>query len=197
MLAGLGGSHITAQTDSGHPGASDKFRRQAMPPRRPRPRRRMPAAQAAPVVSTAMVEPSEPEQIVTLTNGDLIFHFTSHGGGLKTVSLRDYPAIISRTSETDLKTNLATLNDRAPVRSWPCWAQTRRATIISTYSKWRHRHRRKNAGQRFARGQGIRMIAAPIIFSPPKSAWKTRPPSAAIPAREVVVGTATAIGPAG
>ena len=60
--------------------------------------------------SAPLVLPSGPEQTLTLTNEDLIFHFTSHGGGLKTVSLRKYPAIISRTSDTSIETNMAALN---------------------------------------------------------------------------------------
>ena len=58
--------------------------------------------------------PSAPEQTLTVTNEDLIFQFTSHGGGLKTVWLRKYPAIISRTGDTSAQTNMATLNAKAP-----------------------------------------------------------------------------------
>ncbi len=51
------------------------------------------------------------EQLVVVTNGTSVLTFTSHGGGLKEVGLRKYPAIISR----DRKTNsgpqaVATLN---------------------------------------------------------------------------------------
>jgi hypothetical protein len=69
----------------------------------------MPAANSAP-----QVPPSAPERTLAVTNEDLIFQFTSRGGGLKTVWLRKYPAIISRTGETSLETNMAALNTAAP-----------------------------------------------------------------------------------
>jgi hypothetical protein len=71
-------------------------------------------AEPAPAPATPLVLPSGPEETLTLTNEDLIFHFTSHGGGLKWISLRNYPAIISRTRDTFTETNMAALNGKAP-----------------------------------------------------------------------------------
>lgn len=69
-----------------------------------------PAAGAA---TNAPLRPitSATEQLVVVTNAESVFTFTSHGGGLKSVALQKYPAIISK----DRKTNsgpqmLATLN---------------------------------------------------------------------------------------
>src|ERR1019366_684386 len=44
--------------------------------------------------SAPLVLPSSPEHTLSVTNEYLIAQFTSHGGGLKTVSLRKYPAVI-------------------------------------------------------------------------------------------------------
>ena len=60
-----------------------------------------------------MVEPSGPEQIVTVSNENLIWHFTSHGGGLKTIELKDYPAVVARGHQ--MSNNFAGLNSKAPV----------------------------------------------------------------------------------
>ena len=66
------------------------------------------------VYSSPMVMPAGPEKTLVLSNEDLIFNFTSHGGGLKTVSLQHYPAVISRTGSTKFETNMVTLNLKAP-----------------------------------------------------------------------------------
>jgi YidC/Oxa1 family membrane protein insertase len=58
---------------------------------------------------------SAPEQIVTVSNADLIWHFTSRGGGLKDVDLAHYPALIRRGADPASETNLASLNRNAPL----------------------------------------------------------------------------------
>ncbi len=57
-----------------------------------------------PVISAA-------EQLVVLTNGNSVFTFTSHGGGLKEIGLRKYPALISAKTRTNAAARgVATLN---------------------------------------------------------------------------------------
>src|SRR5580704_11164819 len=51
-----------------------------------------PGSPAAREAVPARTEPSAPEQILTISNADLIWHFTSRGGGLKQVDLIHYPA---------------------------------------------------------------------------------------------------------
>jgi YidC/Oxa1 family membrane protein insertase len=63
----------------------------------------------------AVAQPSAPEQILTVSNQNLIFHFTSHGGGLKTVELTNYQALVGRTNGMDGDDNLASLNLNAPL----------------------------------------------------------------------------------
>ncbi len=76
-----------------------------------------PVAQGAAAISTTVpVRPitSVAEQLIVITNGESVFTFTSHGGGVKEIGLKKYKAIISR----DRKTNsgpqaVATLNSGA------------------------------------------------------------------------------------
>ena len=77
----------------------------------------MPAAQApAPAAAPAARKgpPAGPEETLTVSNADLIWHFTSRGGGLKTVDLTKYPAAVSPPSARTAKTSAATLNQNAP-----------------------------------------------------------------------------------
>jgi YidC/Oxa1 family membrane protein insertase len=64
----------------------------------------------------ARTEPSAPEQTLTISNADLIWHFTSRGGGLKEVDLTHYPAVIRRPGLPAPESNmLASLNHNAPL----------------------------------------------------------------------------------
>jgi YidC/Oxa1 family membrane protein insertase len=63
--------------------------------------------------SATPFDPNAPEQILTVTNEEAIYTFTSHGGGLKSVQLRQYPAV---TREKKVTTNAyASLNAGASV----------------------------------------------------------------------------------
>lgn len=76
------------------------------------------AAPDAPVVAVAATAlPARgPEKFVTLETEKAIYTFTSHGGGIKQIGLKDYPAIACAT-EAEIKhdTHLATLNTNAPL----------------------------------------------------------------------------------
>jgi YidC/Oxa1 family membrane protein insertase len=73
------------------------------------------------VPSTAPVysfDTNTPEQTVVLTNKRARYTFTSRGGGLKLVELLDFPETISarwKIENTALSNGVATLNTRAPV----------------------------------------------------------------------------------
>jgi YidC/Oxa1 family membrane protein insertase len=145
--------------------------------------------------SAPLIAPSEPEQTLTLTNADLIFHFTSHGGGLKTISLRKCPAIISRTSDTSMETNMAALNSTAPV---PILALLGKDAQGDNYFHLTQNGRVVTAEKTLP--NGLRLvkefdIGTNYLFT---ARLRLENPSAqplTIPAREVVVGTATPIGP--
>jgi YidC/Oxa1 family membrane protein insertase len=75
------------------------------------------AIPAAPTTAPALeVNPSVPEQLLVLTNGDARYTFTSHGGALKQVELVDYPeTVAARRGHPPQTAGLATLNAKAPV----------------------------------------------------------------------------------
>jgi YidC/Oxa1 family membrane protein insertase len=83
------------------------------------------AEPAPPVISSAAPSPSvpgfslptnAPEQILTLTNGNARYVFTSRGGGIKSVGLLGYPETITPRWKKNSDTNaVSTLNAGAPV----------------------------------------------------------------------------------
>jgi YidC/Oxa1 family membrane protein insertase len=153
------------------------------------------AGPTAAAPSAPLVLPSGPEQTLTLTNEDLIFHFTSHGGGLKTVSLRKYPAIISRTSDTTVETNMAALNTKAPA---PVLALLGEDAQGDNYFNLTQNGRVVSAEKTLA--NGLRLvkefdIGSNCLFTARLRLENTSAQPLKIPAREVVAGTATPIGP--
>ena len=70
---------------------------------------------APPARELARAPSSAPERILTVSNADLIWHFTSRGGGLKEVDLIGYPAVILRHALPPSETRLASLNHNAPL----------------------------------------------------------------------------------
>jgi YidC/Oxa1 family membrane protein insertase len=153
------------------------------------------AAGATVTPPAPLVLPSEPEQTLTLTNEDLIFHFTSHGGGLKTVSLKKYPAIISRTAETTAETNMAALNIQAPA---PVLALLGNDAQGDNYFHLTQNGRMVTAEKTLA--NGLRLvkefdIGTNYLFTARLLLTNTSAQPLKIPAREVVVGTATPIAP--
>jgi YidC/Oxa1 family membrane protein insertase len=70
---------------------------------------------AAPTTGT-LVESEEPEELRTIENDILRLTFTSHGGGLKLVELKNYPESVACRNGNGFSTNkFATLNTKAPV----------------------------------------------------------------------------------
>ena len=63
-------------------------------------------------------DPSLPEETLSIENDDAIYTFTSHGGGLKAIELKHYPAKVI-CDEDEESSDLATLNSpaRVPVLS--------------------------------------------------------------------------------
>jgi YidC/Oxa1 family membrane protein insertase len=145
--------------------------------------------------AATLAMPSEPEQLLTLTNGDLIFQFTSHGGGLKTVSLRKFPAIISRTNTTTLETNMAALNSKAPA---PVLAFLGNDTQGDNFFHLTQNGPVVTAEKTLA--DGLRLvkefdIGTNYLFTARVRLENTSAHTNTIPERELVVGTATAVGP--
>lgn len=67
--------------------------------------------------AAAWVRPAEPEQLLTLDTDDARYTFTSYGGGLKTIELKEYHASVAcgRSGTSTNAAPLVKLNDGAPV----------------------------------------------------------------------------------
>jgi YidC/Oxa1 family membrane protein insertase len=78
-----------------------------------------PSTPSEPVMRAApsqpdLVEPREVEELLTLETDQARYIFTSHGGGLKAIELKNYPEVVGHKARRQA-TALATLNDQAPV----------------------------------------------------------------------------------
>ncbi len=60
-----------------------------------------------------VIQTNIPEELVTLTNENAIYTFTSRGGGIKEVHLLKYPELVSRRGKASKSTELASLNGGA------------------------------------------------------------------------------------
>jgi YidC/Oxa1 family membrane protein insertase len=149
----------------------------------------------ATVYSTATGLPAAPERTLTVSNEDLIFQFTSHGGGLKTVSLQHYPAVINRTGSTSSETNMVTLNLKAPapvlgllgddIQGNNDFALSRNGRIVTATKTLTN---------------GLRLdkefdISTNYLFTAHLRLENTSTKPLTIPDRQVVIGTATCIAP--
>jgi YidC/Oxa1 family membrane protein insertase len=152
-------------------------------------------APGSPLPAAARAEPSTPEQILTVSNADLIWHFTSRGGGIKDVDLVRYPAVIREKAVRGSQTKLASLNHNAPL---PVLAVTGRDmeengdfTLTRAGGVIRAERTMSN---------GLRVvkefeIGTNYLFKARVRLENTSTQALQVPGHEVVVGTATAIGP--
>jgi YidC/Oxa1 family membrane protein insertase len=147
-------------------------------------------------VASAPTEPSTPEHILTVSNADLIWHFTSRGGGMKDVDLTRYQAVIRPPGQPASESNrLAGLNHNAllPVLAVMGrelegdgeFALTRDGDTIRAEKTL---------------SNGLRVvkefeIGTNYIFKARVRLENTSSQPLPIPDREVVIGTATAMGP--
>ncbi|HEX3857170.1 MAG TPA: membrane protein insertase YidC [Verrucomicrobiae bacterium] len=66
-------------------------------------------------VSTPIFDTNAPEKLITVTNADAIYTFTSRGGGLQSIQLTKYPDSVPLRWKKEMATNgVATLNNHAP-----------------------------------------------------------------------------------
>jgi YidC/Oxa1 family membrane protein insertase len=152
-----------------------------------------PPSGAAP--APALKEPSAPERIVSVTNADLIWNFTSRGGGLKTVDLRNYPAVIQQGAATGTVTNPASLNENAPL---PVLALTGEA-LAGNDDYTLRREGTKVRAEKLLPG-GLRVVkefeaGTNYLFTGHLWLENTSSQPLRVPARNVIVGTGTATGP--
>jgi YidC/Oxa1 family membrane protein insertase len=160
-------------------------------------------AGAAPPVSIVApafsFDTNTPEQTIVLTNKRARYTFTSRGGGLKLVDLLDYPETISarwKIQNTTLSTGVATLNTRAPV---PVLAVLGDASLVGdgifTLTK-------TDDGVRAEKSftNGLRLVkefhlSSNFLVNASVRLENASDKPLALPAQELVVGTATPMGP--
>jgi len=150
---------------------------------------------ASPASGASLAAPAAPEQTLYLTNDDLVLQFTSRGGGLKTAALRNYPAVLKLSGSTPAGSNLAVLNAQAPA---PVLA------LLDNEAQGDNEfHLTRNGNTVTAEKtlpDGLRIIKQFEISTNYLFTGRLRFENATsqplkIPAREVVAGTATPIGP--
>jgi YidC/Oxa1 family membrane protein insertase len=159
----------------------------------------VPASPASPAatepVAAPRTEPAKPEQILTVSNADLIWHFTSRGGGMKDVDLIHYPAVILRPGQPAPETNkLAGLNLDVPLPVLAVmglelegdgeFALTRNGDTIRAEKTLSNGLR---VVKEFEIGTNYLFKARVLLENTSSQALR-------VPEREVVIGTARAIG---
>jgi YidC/Oxa1 family membrane protein insertase len=162
--------------------------------------REVPIAPTPTTVSTMAAPTStQPEVLLTASNSDLIFRFTSRGGGLKDIELRDtnYPAIVHAHGVMD-GSNYATLNHKAttPILAMSAVGWGGNDFELSRPSSNLVRAVRVlPGGLREVKEFNVGDIGTNYLFTANVRLENTSGAAVTIPEREVVTGTATAIGP--
>jgi YidC/Oxa1 family membrane protein insertase len=151
-------------------------------------------SQPALAPSSTLARPTAPEETLTVTNQDLIWHFTSRGGGLKAVDLRNYPAAVIPPSK-HAAPSLASLNQDAPTAVFSLvgdglepdddFALTRGDGTVRAEKTLTNGLR---VLKEFELGTNY-LFDARLLFE------NTGSQPLSVPARELIIGTATAIGP--
>ncbi|HEY3854698.1 MAG TPA: membrane protein insertase YidC [Verrucomicrobiae bacterium] len=134
-------------------------------------------------------------QIITVSNEDLTWHFTSDGGGLATVDLRKYPAVIKRPSKDSAPSSPASLNTNAEVPIF---------SLVGGGIQGDNDFTLTQSGQTIraekSLANGLRLIkefnlGTNCFFNATVSLQNTSSKPVMLPERELVIGTATAVGP--
>jgi YidC/Oxa1 family membrane protein insertase len=139
--------------------------------------------------------PTGPEQTVTLENDDLIFQFTSRGGGVKSIGLKKYPAVIRRSGPEPAEKNMAYLNASAPAPVLDLLGGDIQGDDNFQLVK---NGRTVTAEKTLASGLRVVKefeIGTNSLFTARVRYENTSAQAMKLPAREIVTGTATPIGP--
>jgi YidC/Oxa1 family membrane protein insertase len=136
-----------------------------------------------------------PEETLSVTNEDLICHFTSRGGGVKTVELREYPSAVIPPSKHARFSGLATLNRSAPTPVLSVIGGGLGAEDDYTLSGGNGTVRAEMTLDNGLRVSKEFDLGTNYLFNAQLSFENTGSQPLLLPGREVVIGTATAIGP--
>ncbi len=151
----------------------------------------------APAASATLVvpKPALSARIITVSNEDLIWHFTSDGGGLATVDLRHYPAVIERPSALLPPAGPASLNTNAPVPVLGLLGNGIQGDNDFTLTQTGQTIRAEKT-----LSSGLRLVkefdlGANCFFKARIFLQNTTSQPLVVPSHQVVIGTATAVGP--
>jgi YidC/Oxa1 family membrane protein insertase len=140
-----------------------------------------------------------PEVTLAVSNRDLVFHFTSRGGGLKEVALRNYHAVVRSSLPATDERNFATLNSKVPVPILATLGESAQEgddfTLTQPSNGIVRAERTLANGLRVVKEFNLGDSGTNFLFTAKIRLENTTSTSLPVPAREVVVGTATAIGP--
>jgi len=151
---------------------------------------------SAPEVVPARTESSKPEQILTVSNADLIWHFTSRGGGLKDVDVVHYPAVIRRPGLPAPETNaLASLNHNAPLPVLAIMGPELDGDGDFTLTRDGDTIRAEKTLTNGLRVVKEFVVGTNYLFKARVRLENTSGLPMKVPDRDVIIGTATAVGP--
>jgi YidC/Oxa1 family membrane protein insertase len=150
---------------------------------------------STPASTPVLVKPAMAHQIITVSNEDLIWHFSSDGGGLASVDLRKYPAVIKRPSAGSEPPGPATLNTNAPNPVLGLLGDGIQGDNDFTLTQSGQTVRAEKTLT-----NGLRLIkefdlGSNCFFKARLFLENTTSQPLAVPAHEVVIGTSTAVGP--
>ena len=147
--------------------------------------------------SGTLVKTDAPEQTLVLENENALYTFTSHGGGLKRVDMKNYPESVNcRRRDASPTRKLATLNTRAPVPTFALLGdETLQGDAEFTLSRTANGMRAEKTlpiGVRLVKEiqPGTNYLLSVVLRYQNITNHPVR-----LPAQEWVVGTATPIGP--
>jgi YidC/Oxa1 family membrane protein insertase len=144
--------------------------------------------------------PSVPETSLVVSNKDLIFHFTSRGGGLKDILLRstNYPAVVQSARQGDVA-SLALLDCKVPVPILATLEEDPQGDDNYTLSQPAKDVVRAEKtlpnGLRVVKDFAVGDCGTNFLFTAKLRLENGTSGSLPVPRREVVAGTATVIGP--
>jgi YidC/Oxa1 family membrane protein insertase len=142
--------------------------------------------------------PSAPERTLTVSNDDLVFHFTSRGGGLKSIGLRHYPAVVSRPLGAPGGDNFATLNTNAEAPVLAVLGADDQGDNDFTLTRSNNTVRAEKTlpnGLRLVKEFQVGGGGTNFLFTAAVRFDNTSSRPLVVPKRELVVGSATPIGP--
>jgi YidC/Oxa1 family membrane protein insertase len=155
------------------------------------------APTALPAPAQALARPEAPEELVSLERDSVRYTFTSHGGGLKHVELSEFPqSVACGRSKGPATNNVASLNTAAPVPA---------LTLMGTpgiQDDGQYRLARTTDGVRAEKtlSSGLQVVKEfqlgtnYLLLTSVRLTNQTNQP-VRVPAQELVIGTATPLGP--